>query len=431
MPKDKIILSLQSNLAKPNSNTAKKDIIQHFGLDEPTGMGDISPIPKPKDFLEFPFRVLSAELVGSGTWKSTDFRNEAVLRQALAMFAKKPCYFNHSQDASRVVGVSGNPKWANSYVAENGVIIPAGIDVPFVIDSVLFPALCRMLNSPDSPIQCCSVAIEFEYQPSHTFENPNDFLYHVGESINGEEVTRIVTKIIAVSEISFVHEGAAPHSRKLGEDGKLATMPFNAATDNEKQAYETNHTYSVATEFKGTLQFQKAKETAMKVLLHKNGVNETVELEKWNETYLAVDKTLFEQLQADQKALTALKKEKEDLVKEVQQLTAVKEDLIKQLVPLNNLTKTAREKAKNLYTVFMKNKPSELILANIEKANLDEVQEYIKTFGGAVSEEFGSGVCKKCGSKEVEFRSTEPTSIEQIKDLPTNQPNVDLTKFNR
>jgi hypothetical protein len=31
----------------------------------------------------------------------------------------------------------------------------------------------------------------------------------------------------------------------------------------------------------------------------------------------------------------------------------------------------------------------------------------------------------------VEFRSTEPTSIEQIKDLPTNQPNVDLTKFNR
>jgi hypothetical protein len=433
MPKDKIIINFRSSLAKPTNEELQKAINQHFSLNEPFEGGGVNPFPKPKDFLAFPFRQLSAEQVGSGTWKSTDFSNEAVLREALPLFDGKPAYFNHDQDAKKAIGTLGAAKWTPTYVNEKGLPVPAGIDAPFIIDSVLFGHLCRILNSPTSPIQCCSVAIEFEYEPSHIFENPNDFLWHVGETIDGREVTRIVTKIISIGESSLVHEGAAPHSRKTDENGRLVTLPYSAATDDEKESYQANHCYTVDCEFKGKLQFEKPTAKTMKVVVLDNGKATEATFEKWDNNLIAVDKTLLAQLQERASELETVKGEKVALSAEKNALLLEKENLLreqtelqKQLAPLNELLATKKEKAKALYSAFTNNNPQELLLKEIETADNAKLDVLITTFGGKLAEDF-SGVCGDCGSKKVEFRSANPTQKED----KTVVEDYDLTKYNK
>jgi hypothetical protein len=404
MFKDKLQLYVtNSSLAKPTSQAINKAIAQHFDMVESTE-NNLSVFPKQEDFLLFPFRQLSATIVGSGTYKSTDFSDIAVLKKSMKLLENISAYTNHNDYVGREIGTIGKPKWSDSYVTDNGVLVPAGIDAPFVIDTKLYPTLCRQLNSPVSPIKCCSVSIEFMYKPSHEFKNEYDFRNSLGETIDGVEVRRIVTEIIGYAESSLVSRGADKFAKKLDETGKLINIPYSAE-DREKdvQQYESAKFFAVDTEYEvAKMKFDlptetpKAEEKMKILLIDDKGTKQEVEWAKFDDKFVAIEVANFDTIKAE------LETAKSQLSAKYTEIVELK----KSLQPLEELMTAKRQRAKALYETFTEGKPNPLMISDIEKADSQKLDAYIETFGGKVAENLGCGVCKDCKSQNVEFRST-------------------------
>src|SRR5210317_758975 len=92
-----------------------------------------------------------------------------------------------------------------------------------------------MMDPPS--VHSVSVTVTFEWKPSHKFEDENEFYGKLGTyDDKGELVRRVVTKIHAYHEISFVAHGADPYAQKI-VDGKIAN-PEYAATQYKFTASE-------------------------------------------------------------------------------------------------------------------------------------------------------------------------------------------------
>jgi hypothetical protein len=212
----------------------------------------VSATPESGDFVHIPFRALSADIVGSGTWKSTDFRDIEVLKKSVPLLNGIPAYVNHdSWDVRDSVGVIQNARWEESFVDSNGKTIPAGIVVDFVIDTKLYPELVRQLlgapnaTPPIAPsISACSVSISYDFKPSHTFNGGEleDYLFrtNAGSMIDGKEVTRIVTKIFEYREVSLVSFPADKHART-----RVGFSKFSAEPEDVRDSYEKDNRYTI------------------------------------------------------------------------------------------------------------------------------------------------------------------------------------------
>lgn len=178
--------------------------------------------PKPEDFIEVPFRLLSATIVGGETWKATDFSDVSVLRQSVGMLEGKTVYTDHEQEVGNWVGIVKGVKWSEAFMSD-GTNVPAGIDGLLAIDAKTAPTIARglLLGS----IYSNSVTVDFEYEMSHQFENEWDFIYNIGNyGKDGKMIRRIVTKILDYHETSLVWLGADPFSKAYNSDGSLKNI---------------------------------------------------------------------------------------------------------------------------------------------------------------------------------------------------------------
>ena len=178
-----------------------------------------SVIPKPEDFVEIPFRLLSAAIVGAGTWKATDFSNIAMLRKSRNMLNAKPVYKDHETDLDNWVGLINGVKWS-AETTQGNVKVPAGIDGILAIDAKTNPKVARgaLMGSVFSN----SVTVSFDWEMSHPFENEWDFYNKVGDiGSDGKMIRRIATKIHDYYESSLVWLGADPFAKARDGNGDL------------------------------------------------------------------------------------------------------------------------------------------------------------------------------------------------------------------
>lgn len=173
----------------------------------------------PEDIYLVPFRLLSATVVGAGSWKATFFP-ENVLRESMPLLLNKPIYRNHWMDPDYWLGTVREVSWTQSYNQGN-IMVPSGIDGLLAIDTStqMNADLAKGINN--GAVRSNSVTVEFEWEPSHDFEFEWQFWETLGTMVDGRMVTRVVTRILDYHETSIVGLGADPFAKQIGEDGNL------------------------------------------------------------------------------------------------------------------------------------------------------------------------------------------------------------------
>lgn len=192
-------------------------------------------VPKPEDFIEVPFRLLSATTVGAGTWKATDFSDEQMLKKSMEFLIGKPMYKDHETDLDNWIGLVRGVSWEKSK-EQNGVKVPAGINGLVAIDAKTNPKTARgvLLGS----IFSNSVTVEFKWEQSHEFENEWDFYDNIGQmGKDGKMVRRVVKEITNYHESSLVWLGADPFAKAITENGELKNIDYGSVYEYSKTSY--------------------------------------------------------------------------------------------------------------------------------------------------------------------------------------------------
>lgn len=180
-------------------------------------------IPKPEDYIEVPFRLISATTVGAGTWKATDFSNAELLKNSRNFLEGKGVYKDHETDVNNWVGVIKQVKWTESFTNSDGIQVPAGIDGILAIDTKVDIKLARGIMA--GAIYSNSVTVEFEWVMSHEFNSEQDFFNSIGKmGSDGKMVRRVVTKILNFHETSLVWLGADPFAKAIDVNGSLKNI---------------------------------------------------------------------------------------------------------------------------------------------------------------------------------------------------------------
>lgn len=176
-----------------------------------------------------PFRLVSAAIIGAGSWKATDFSQNNVLRMAMNLLMGKPVYKNHGLwDVDNWLGVVNEISWTESYV-QDGVTVPAGIDGVLAIDIQTDDRKSIATGIATGAIRSNSVTVEFEWVPSHEFESEYTFWELLGTMVDGRMVCRVVTRIIDFHETSIVGLGADPFAKKIMVNGNLIDIDMAGA----------------------------------------------------------------------------------------------------------------------------------------------------------------------------------------------------------
>lgn len=199
-------------------------------------------VPKPEDFIDVPFRLLSETIVAAGTWRSTDFSKDGVLKASIDKLVSKPVFHDHDTELANWLGIVTATKWTPSFVDTKGVKIPAGIDGMLSIDAKSNPKFARgvMLGA----IFSNSVTVDFGWEMSHPFKDVQEFESKVGSmGTDGKMITRRATVIYDYYETSLVWLGADPYSKLIGKNGDLVNVDHGAAVEFSKEEEKTQKLY--------------------------------------------------------------------------------------------------------------------------------------------------------------------------------------------
>jgi len=156
----------------------------------------------PEEYVARFFRILSLAMT---PYRYFDFTREGVLKAATPLFDGLTLYANHRADVTQWKGFSQGPLWDD----QND---PQGINCLLAVDKTIDPNLARGVET--RALRACSVTIWFDFEKSHP--NLDYFWSRLGETVDGEIVRLIVTKITNAGEISIVWEGEDPHAKALG-----------------------------------------------------------------------------------------------------------------------------------------------------------------------------------------------------------------------
>lgn len=193
-------------------------------------------VPRPEDYLEVPFRLISATVVGGNSWKATDFSDVKVLKKSTPLLDGVPLYKDHETDLNNWSGLVNGVKWTKAFTQDDGIEVPAGIDGIVAIDKVVDPKLARGVIS--GAVYSNSVTVEFDWEMSHTFENEWDFLNKLGTiGSDGKMIRRIVKNIYNYHESSLVWLGADPFAKAIDANGNHKNVDISSVFNYAKQSF--------------------------------------------------------------------------------------------------------------------------------------------------------------------------------------------------
>lgn len=396
--------------------------------------------PKPEDYVYVAFRALTATIVASETWRSTDFTGDGVLKAAMPFLIGKQVYKDHGTwTIDNVCGIVTSATYSGTSVGADGTVVPAGIDVLLRFDVKLQSDLVRKLLSEPAEIQSCSVGVSFMWEPSHNFtKGDGTFDWNVfyqalgGPGEDGAQVTRVVTEVLGIDEISLVTFGADPYAKILDANGipvnidtkAIATFSkFTELGQSEKEycekeqsifaveTYSKSQTKAIQEQYQSGInkpviaepaKTEQTEDSDMKLSLAL-AQHFGIEAEKVNEQFI---KELAEKFKAE--AETA-QKEKAELLAANTLLSAdlatakAGIELAKPAVEQYNKQLTSlRSEAVRLFKIRNKDLPgmqngAANFAKTLETMDLEGIKFTLAAIGGKVAETFGA-TCTKCGA---------------------------------
>lgn len=181
--------------------------------------------PKEGEFIYPVFRALSASIVSK--YFPIDFSMNGVLKKNMNKLVGQTINIDHETMIANAIGSVKEVFWQESYKTAEGKTIPAGINMVMMIDGKSNPRIARGIMMDPPSIHSNSVGIRFKWEPSHEFDEKDDFWSKVGGyTKDGELIRAVVTDIIAFVETSLVAHGADVFAQKIGDDGKIVNPDY-------------------------------------------------------------------------------------------------------------------------------------------------------------------------------------------------------------
>lgn len=391
---------------------------------------------KPEDdqYINPIFRMLS-EVIVRKSYNPVDFSMNGILKNSMAKLLGQTIFPNHEAVVGNELGSVSKVFWQDSYKTKSGLVVPAGINGVFKIDAKSHPLIARNILMEPPAIHSNSVTVEFEWEPSHSFADINEFRNKLGSmGADGKLVRRIATNIRNYHETSLVAHGADPYAQKVDDKGNINNADYAnsvyslAAQDKEKPKLfyfnlredlinlnSNSHEDDSEENNQNQLDMKIKLTTAHVALLTlfgltiKSGESEIeVELTADNlkvlNDNLTAGKTATTELSTANSEVTRLKGEITNKEGEITTLTTKVNGLETQITGLKDADKTRvtklRDEAKRVYTALKADKADAAILASFETASPELLAANITQYTEELESKFPT-TCGDCGSHNV------------------------------
>ena len=191
----------------------EEEINLYLDRDKCTGKIDLasSPLPPKNITLEedenfvYPiFRALS-KIIVPGHYLNLEKKN--ILKSSARLLKNQTVYPNHTTDVNQWLGRVLEVKWDDT-------LDPNGINVKLQIPKSQNERIVEGLRL--GALHSVSVGFNFLWEKSH---DRKDFWNMLGDQIDGEVVSLVVTKITGYREISLVYQGADPFAKRRANLG--------------------------------------------------------------------------------------------------------------------------------------------------------------------------------------------------------------------
>lgn len=387
--------------------------------------------PKDGEFINPMFRLLSATIV-SKNYNPTDFSRPGVLKASMPLLLGQTVNCDHSTDIGNAIGAVSKVTWQEAYKAENGFMIPAGINGVLKIDGKANPRIARGILMDPPSIHSNSVTVQFKWEKSHPEMDDREFYEKLGTyDAKGVMVRRIVTEIVRYLETSLVSHGADSFAQKIGDDGHIINPTYaQRAWGSYKEYNEDKSKQYFFYDIKQDVDSYQEKIDDTHPTINNNEDisnqsenNMNKELQEFLEKLFGQNMlSLGEGKEASQEEaislIQGLVSDKASLTKQVTDLTTEKTQLSEQVTNLNaevtslkadaaigqTYVKSLRETAVANYKKMQGDKFDEkdpiLVMLNAETTGATTLEALNKTYEQRLSELFPMK-CNKCGSKDV------------------------------
>lgn len=387
--------------------------------------------PKDEDFINPVFRLLSETIVAK--YRPIDFSKPGVLKASMKMLLGQSVNIDHETAVGNAIGSVSEVYWQESYKTSSGIVVPAGINGTLKIDAKSNPRIARGIMMEPPSIHSNSVTIRFKWEPSHKFENENEFYQKVGSyDKKGELIRCIVTDIKSYSETSLVGHGADTFAQKVNDKGEIVNPRY--ATQNKsfnaEQAYINtliNIDYKTNNDMIG-LSLTADPERSIPENLNNNH-NNTSEMDELIENLTSEFGFESDELTADnlvEKLKAKIKPETEgadeDLTQEVEDLNTQLKDKEKDIKVLKAELKTLKDNSQNaetiltntrkeavrLYKLCKGDNAEESVVNLLNSAEVETVSSFLRQYQQEADEKFGL-TCNDCQSTNVSRLSAKTT----------------------
>ena len=392
-------------------------------------LGDLH--PKEDEFINPLFRLLSATIV-SKNYNPTDFSLPGVLKASMPLLLGQTVNCDHSTDIGNAIGAVSKVTWQEAYKAENGFMIPAGINGVLKIDGKANPRIARGILMDPPSIHSNSVTVQFRWEKSHPEMDDRDFYEKLGTyDAKGNMIRRMVTEIVRYMETSLVSHGADSFAQKIGDNGHIINPTYAQRSWGSYKEYNEDKSkqyffYDIKQDVDSYQ--EKTDDTHHSLNNNEDNSNQSEikmnkELQEFLEKLFGQNMlTLGEGKEASQEEaislIQGLVSEKASLTEQVTNLTTEKTQLSEKVTNLEaqivslkpnaaigeTYVKSLRETAVANYKKMQGDKVDEkdpiLVMLNAETTGATTLEALNKTYEQRLSELFPMK-CNKCGSKDV------------------------------
>lgn len=388
--KIKGITLLTENRAAVNVPLTTGSVLLQNGNSAAQSLEDL--IPKEEDYVNIPFRALSARYLGESGY-FLDFSREGVLKKSVPLMLTKEngglrtkplkVQRNHSFAIEDTMGTISQAKWD-----ESDKFGSPGINVMTRLDWKLYPDEVRKLLSNPPLIESASMSLLFDWEPSHPDLKLWQFFDMLGHEVDGEIVRFIVTDVLEYYHLGLVWDGGDAQATMLPEE-----------TLNKKMALQVPSGIQL-----GKSQIKK-EDTMSLEIKNLQALKEALCLDT-----LTNEQELLEAVQALADSNAELINENRELKTMAElgkkHLQALREEVLRKAMLLNE--NGLEETRKNL----------------IENANHETLQMLNADYERELQERFPL-TCQDCGSTNISTRS----SKEETANHKAGKNNIDETQF--
>lgn len=325
----------------------------------------------PEDYIVRDFRILS-EVLAWPDGLPVDFSKPGLLKSVPAMMKDGRTVFqDHWLSAEKWCGLAKNAVYVDKPA-------PAGVNAQLWIDKIASPKIARGVET--GALSRCSVTVSFTYEQSHPEMHWRDWANALNEEVDGEMVRLIVTEIENIWEVSLVWWGADDTAKAL--ESKEPELPQAASLEAPRENIVAGPQRPEAEE--EAMKFTKQLAARLREVFGLEDVKE-------NDT---LDENRLE-------ALCAAHEKVQSRNAEVESAAA----------SFANVNETLRQEVLNLAKVVEGGEVPTITQSVIEIADYEQLRKFRDELEVKQNKMFPL-VCVKCGSANVERRSSVEASLD-------------------